>query len=105
MAQFDVYKNPNDRTKKQFPYIVDIQNEVIAEVDTRIVMPLGKSSLFGNEYMNRLTPQIEYKGEQLILLAPQLASVPEKILKKPIGTIEHLRDEIIKALDFAITGI
>ena len=105
MAQFDVYKNPNNRTKKQFPYIVDIQNEVVSEIDTRIVMPLGKASLFANEYMDRLTPQIEYNGEQLILLAPQLASVPEKMLKKPIGTIEHLRDEIMSALDFAIMGI
>jgi len=26
-------------------------------------------------------------------------------LKQPIGTLEHLRDEIIAALDFAITGI
>lgn len=105
MTQFDVYKNTNNRTKEQFPYIVDIQNEIIVEIDTRIVMPLGKANLFGNEYMDRLTPQIEYKGEQFILLTPQLASVPDKLLKKPIGTVKHLRDEIIKALDFAITGI
>lgn len=105
MAQFDIYKNPNARTKKQFPYLVDIQNEVIADLDTRIVMPLGKASLFANEYMDRLTPDIEFEGDKLILLAPQIASVPERILKNPIGTIEHLRDEIITALDFAITGI
>lgn len=105
MAQFDVYKNPNTRTKKQFPYIVDVQNEVIAEIDTRIVIPLGKASLFDNEYMGRLTPGIDYEGEKLILLAPQITSVPVKLLKNPIGTIEHLRDEIINVLDFATTGI
>jgi toxin CcdB len=38
-------------------------------------------------------------------MIPQIASIPAKVLKEPIGTLLHLRDEIISALDFAITGI
>ena len=41
----------------------------------------------------------------LLILIPQLTSMPAKLLKSPIGSLAHLRDEIIAALDFAIIGI
>lgn len=105
MAQFDVYLNPNRNTRKAFPYILDIQNSVISDLATRIVIPLGRLESFKNEKMAGLTPEVAYEGEQLLLLTPQLASIPAKVLKEPIGSLSHLRDEIIAAIDFAITGI
>lgn len=103
--QFDVYQNPSSKTKKFFPYIVDIQNPYISDIATRIVIPLGKLQNFKNESMKGLTPEIEYKGEKLLLLTPQIASVLAKTLKNPVGSLSHLRNEIISAIDFAITGI
>ncbi|MBY5969124.1 CcdB family protein [Halomonas denitrificans] len=35
---------------------------------------------------------------------PQIASLPISVLKTPIGTLDHMRDEIVAALDFAIVG-
>jgi len=105
MAQFDVYINPSKNTRQAYPYIVDIQSSLISEIATRIVIPLGKLSHFKNEQMKGLTPEISYEGEQLLLLTPQISSVPTKMLKSPVGTLSHFRDEIIAALDFAITGI
>ena len=105
MAQFDVYKNPSKNTRHAYPYIVDIQSPLIAELSTRIVIPLGRLSHFKNEQMKGLTPELSYEGEQLLLLTPQIASVPSKALRKPVGSLSHFRDEIIAALDFAITGV
>lgn len=105
MAQFDVYQNPSRNTRDFFPYIVDIQSPVISDIATRIVVPLGTLQNFKSESMKGLTPEIEYDGEKLLLLIPQIASIPSKTLKKPIGSLSHFRDEIIAALDFAITGI
>jgi len=105
MSQFDVYLNPSKSTGDAYPYIVDIQNSLISEISTRIVIPLGRLSYFRNEQMKGLTPVIEYEGEKLILLVPQIASIPAKKIKEPVGTLSHFRDEIIAALDFAITGI
>lgn len=105
MAQFDVYINPSRNTRTAFPYIVDIQNSVISDIATRIVIPLGKLDNFKNEKLKGLTPEVEYEGKPFLLLTPQIASVPSKILKKPIGSLSHLRDEIVAAIDFAITGI
>ena len=105
MAQFDVYPNPSSTTRSIFPYIVDIQNPLISDIATRIVVPLGNLEHFKNEKMDLLTPQIEYEGKQLLLLVPQIASMPSKSLRNPVGSIVHMRDEIIAALDFAITCV
>lgn len=105
MQQFDVYENPSKATRNAYPYIVDIQSSVISEIATRIVVPLGTKSNFKNEELKGLTPTIEYEGKELLLLIPQIASMPSKSLKDPIGSLDHLRDEIVAALDFAVTGI
>ncbi len=105
MAQFDVYINPNSSTRDAFPYVVDIQNPIISEIATRIVIPLGRITYFKNEEMKELTPIIEYENEKLLLLTAQIASILENKLKNPVGTLSHFRDEIISSLDFAITGI
>ena len=104
MAQFDVFQNPSKTTRKHYPYVVDIQNPVISDIATRIVIPLGIMSMFKGEYMSKLTLEIEFDDQKYILLTPQLASIPSKHLKNPVGTIKHLRDDIIASLDFAITG-
>ncbi len=105
MRQFDVYPNPNPRTRDSFPYVVDIQSSLISELSTRLVIPLGRSSRFGTDSMAGLTPTIEYAGEQLLLLTPQIASMPAKLLQDPIGSLNHFRADTIAALDFAVSGV
>ncbi|MGL6159493.1 CcdB family protein [Microbulbifer sp.] len=105
MAQFDVYRNLSKATQKAFPFILDVQHEYISDLNTRIVLPLGRLKYFQNENLGKLTPTVEYEGEELLILTPQIASMPRNKLKNPIGTLEHFRSEILAALDFAITGI
>jgi len=105
MAQFEVYPNPSKSTKAHYPYLVDVQSALLADLTTRIVIPLGKRSSFGSEAMQGLTPEITFEDQELLLLTPQISSVPEKHLKKPIGSLSHFREQIIGALDLAITGI
>ncbi|MCH8538002.1 MAG: CcdB family protein [Alkalimonas sp.] len=105
MAQFDVYPNPSKTSKVHYPYLVDIQNSLLTSLATRIVVPLGKRSAFGDQAMRGLTPEITFDGQELLLLTPQISSVPEKHLKTPIGSLAHFRDQIVGALDLAITGI
>ena len=105
MAQFDVYTNPSKSSRAAFPFIVDIQNTLLSDIKTRIVIPLGKFSHFNHERMHGLTPLVTYEDEKFVLLTPQIASIPAKLLKSPVGSLEHLRDDVIASLDFAITGI
>lgn len=105
MAQFDVYANPSSHSKAHYPYLVDIQSAVLTDLVTRIVIPLGRTSAFGGESMKGLTPHISFEGEQFLLLTPQIASIPVKHLKNPVGTLAHFSERIVAALDLAITGI
>jgi len=105
MRQFDVYANTSKATRSAYPFIVDIQSDTVSEIATRIVVPLGRKVDLKNEQLTRLTPEVTYEGEELLLLVPQIASIPAKTLKNPIGSLSHLRDEIVAALDFAVTGI
>lgn len=105
MAQFDVYINTNRPTAKLYPYLLDIQNDAIDSLATRIVLPLGRAEILANNSLTVLTPKVDYEGEALLIMTPQIASVPVKILKEPIGTLVHLREAIIAALDFAVTGV
>lgn len=105
MAQFDVYRNPGKQSKKHYPYLLDIQSPYIAEIATRIVIPLGYAASFKNEVMKNLTPEISFGEELLLLLTPQISSVPANILSNPVGSLIHFREQIVNALDFAITGI
>ena len=104
MRQFDVYANPSKTTRRAYPFIVDIQSDIISDIATRIVVPLGRKADFKREDLQRLTPTIEYEGGELLLLVPQMAAIPAKALKNPIGSLGHFRDEIVAALDFAITA-
>lgn len=105
MAQFDVYENPSKATRKAYPYILELQNNIVSEITTRIVVPLADYSVMRSEEFKGLTPKVTYEGRELLVLMPQITSVSSKALNNPVGTLSHLRDEIISALDFAVTGI
>jgi|TARA_B100000745_G_scaffold97184_1_gene61727 toxin CcdB len=105
MAQFDVYKNPSKKSSAYYPYLVDIQNDYISELQTRIVIPLAKAEFFNNDAMSRLQISLRFENENLLLMTPQISSISRKQLKKPVGSVAHLRQQIIDALDFAISGI
>ena len=105
MAQFDVFRNPSAATRNHFPYLVDIQSRYLEELATRIVIPLGKDSLFKDTAMKGLTPEVTFQDEHLLLLTPQISAIPKTRLKDPIGSLSHMRDDLLNALDFAIFGI
>lgn len=105
MAQFDVYLNPNKRSKKTVPYLVDVQNELLDDLASRVVVPLAKSRSMNNDSIDRLTLSVTFKDEDLLLLVPQLAAISASALSEPIGSIASLRNEIIAAIDLLVTGI
>lgn len=100
-----MYRNPSKATKKFMPYLLDIQNPLLSDLSTRLVIPLGFKSAFKNEAMATLTPEVSYEGDQLLVLTPQMSSVPASILRDPIGSLSHCRSVIINSLDFAVSGI
>ena len=103
MSQFSVYVNPNTDTAGAFPYLVDVQNQLLANLSTRIVIPLANSS--ADDAITNLCPVIKIKNQCCVLLTQQIACIPASVLQTSVCSIEKQRYEILNALDFAITGI
>jgi toxin CcdB len=105
MSQFTVYKNKNPATKSTYPYLVNVQSDLLSELQTRIVVPLAKLTAFRKKPIKDLTPLIDFEGGKYLMLIPQLAGVAVSELGQVAGRLNEYRDEIIAALDFLITGI
>ena len=43
--QYDVYPNPSPRMRHEYPYLVDIQSDLLSSLATRMVVPLAVTTL------------------------------------------------------------
>ncbi len=100
MAQFDVYKNLNPITSKQIPYLVDIQNDIFQNFNSRVVIPLFRDP----NIIKNLNPQFTIDGQKLMLSTAEIASIPNSVLGDKVTGLEEYRSEIIYAIDFLVTG-
>jgi toxin CcdB len=105
MEQFTLYRNENKNSKKAYPYFVDVQNDLLEELNSRIVIPLSSQKTLNNINAKKLCPVIEINEGAFILLTHQMTSVPCSVLKKKITTLEKYRYEILGAIDLLLTGI
>lgn len=103
MAQYDVYKNPNEETNQTIPYLLDIQADLLDNLATRVVVPLLTASAIGKpaKYLN---PQFEIRHETIFMSTAELAGVPVRVLGERVGSLKDQRQAIIAALDFLFTG-
>jgi toxin CcdB len=100
MKRFDVYRNPELRTRAHFPYFVIVQSDLIDDFDTRVVVPLMRKRAAAT----RLNPIIEFDGEPLVLKTQQLASVPTRLLTMQCGNVAQAHSAIFRAIDFLFSG-
>ncbi len=77
MAQFDVYKNENDQTNQKVPYLLDIQNDILDSINTRIVIPLVKDK---NDFKG-LTKEFIIENQKVYLTTSQMGAVHKNELK------------------------
>ena len=105
MGQFSVFKNKNPRSKTEFPYLVDVQSNLLDDLQTRVVIPLAKAPALAKRPISTLSPLVEVQGHKYVLLTPQLAGISKSNLGAEVTSIAEHRDAVIAALDCLITGI
>jgi len=104
MAQFDVYENQNQKTQEHYPYLLDVQDEILDILNTRVVIPLMPSATSPRP-MDKLNPVFDIDGIRFIASAPELAGIPKSMLGQPVMNITSERGAMIAALDFLFMGI
>jgi len=103
MAQFDVYENTNPVTKKTFPYLLDVQTDLLDNLTTRVVVPLITASAMGTA-AKHLNPRFKIKRTTVVMSTAELAGVSVHVLGDKVCSLTEQRNEIIAALDFLFTG-
>ena len=105
MTQFAVYENTNPATSAAVPLLLNVQSDLLAELGTRVVVPLYTASAMQGKMLRTLTPRFEIEGEPYVMMSPQMAGIAKKQLGAKVADLAAQRDEIIAALDLLITGI
>ena len=105
MQQFTLYKNDNKNSKKTYPYFIDVQNDLLDDLNSRMVIPLSAQATLHNLNAKRLCPTIEIDAGIFVLLTHQMTSVPCSVLKNKVTSLEHYRYDILAAIDLLLTGI
>jgi toxin CcdB len=105
MPQSTVYKNKNPQTQAAVPFLLDIQNDLLSSLETRVVAPLHPATVLKGKTMITLTPLLVIEGEPYVMLTPQLAGIPKSELGAPVTEVQQHRAEIIAAIDLLVTGI
>ena len=98
MARFDIYPNPYAPERGHTPFVLDVQNDHLGPMGTRVVIPLRTPKGFGTP-AHGLNPLITVDGKTVVVDTAALAPVPSSMLKKPTGRADTWRDEVQDALD------
>lgn len=105
MPQFSVHTNPNPDSKANYPYLLDIQSDLMSDLGTRVVVPLTPATGMKGKAIETLMPAFKIDGKNHVMVTPQLAGISRKQLGAVVDDLSARRDEIISALDLLITGI
>ena len=103
MSQFSVYRNMNPDTVSAVPYLLDIQNALLEDLKTRVVVPLYRRDGFSPP-LQHLNPCFDVEGVALVMVTQELAGVPKKVLGAEIANLKHMREQMIGSIDFLLTG-
>ena len=98
MARFDVYAHPDAVLRKKTPYLLDVQNDHLARIATRIVVPLRFAHQFDRP-AHDLNPVFEIDGHHVVLDTAALAAFPASELKKPLVSLKLQVNAVVGALD------
>ena len=104
MAQFTIYANANAQTKQLYPYLLELQSNLLNELATCVVAPLTLLSQHSQLAITRLTPVISVAGEDYLVQTMQLSAIARKQLGKAVSDASANNHEIIAAIDFLISG-
>ena len=98
MAQFDVFANANNRTVKQFPYLLEVQSNLFEDANRAVYIPLVSESALKkpDEVLNAA---FTVAGNPVRLFPLDISSAPRSAMGKLMGNAQDDSDLIVAAMD------
>lgn len=103
--QFDVFDNPSARSRDFYPYVMDIQSDLLSGLPTRMVAPLAVTRLSSQALPKRLCPMFTVNGQALMLVPFEAAPLDKRLLKTQITSLSARADDVIAALNAVLSGV
>jgi toxin CcdB len=104
MARFSIYENTGEHAKTT-PFLLDVQTDLLSGLETRVVIPLRKASLYKKVRLPQdLVPIFSIKGSDFALETPKMAAVPARVLTRQVASLVTEQASIVTALDFLFNG-
>lgn len=103
--QFDVYANPSPRMRDVYPYVVDVQSDLLSALATRMVVPLAVTTLAAIDLPRRLCPVFSVSDKSLMLVPFEAAPLDKRLLKDAINSLRDRSHEVVAAMDAVLSGI
>ena len=86
MAQFDIYENLNPKTNEDIPFLLDIQNDILKNLSTRVVVPL----ILNMKPAKILNPQFQINNLTLTMSTAEMAGISIDTLGPIILSLIHI---------------
>ncbi len=98
MACFDVVANPDVAERNRVPFFLDVQNDHLKGLLTRVVVPLWDAAAVPLP-ISELNPAFEVAGRRVVMDTPAMRAVPSLLLKSKAGSLDAHRLTIQNAID------
>jgi toxin CcdB len=98
LARFDVYANPDTDERKRVPYLLDVQNDYLHGLETRVVIPLWTASALPLRAKG-LNAELEVAGRTVVMETAAIGAIPTGELRRPVANLAHQQLTIQDALD------
>jgi toxin CcdB len=103
--QYDVYPNPSPRMRDSYPFVVDIQSDLLKALATRMVVPLAVTNLPVVSLPRRLCPVFVVQGQNLMLVPFEAAPLDKRHLKAKVCAVREYAHDIVAAMDAVMSGV
>lgn len=103
MARFDIYPNPIEPDRADFPFVLEIQSDLLYQFAERVCVPLARPGAFPG-MTERFNPAIAV-GEQTVHLLPLgIAVFLQSEFRQSCNSAKAQMLEIETALDMLLRG-
>lgn len=103
--QYDVYPNPSPRMRDAYPFVVDIQSDLLKALATRMVVPLAVTALPTSSVPRRLCPVLVVQRQRLMLVPFEAAPLDKRHLKGKVCSVREQAHDVVAAMDAVMSGV
>jgi toxin CcdB len=103
MAQHDVHEHPGERMRRDYPFVIELQSDLLVSLDTCVIAPLRRLELVTP--IRRLNPVFEVEGIKVVLVPTEIVGIRRGLLGRPVASLASEHYAIMAALDLMLTGV